>query len=194
MIGFLQGIIFKKSSNYILVNVKGVGYKLFLGPQTLTSLKLEITQDFFVHTHVRDDDISLFGFLTNDELELFELLLTVSGIGPKTGLLVVDKGVDKITQAISQANVEFFTGIPRLGRKNSQKIIIELKNKLGSVKELDLQDYSQEFGQAVQALVSMGYAKNQAIEVLKKAPVEIKNLEDYLRFGLKNLVKKNYGK
>ena len=191
MIGFLEGTIFNIGVNQCLVNVNGVGYKLYLGQATLANLKPDSKQKFFVHTHVRDDDISLFAFLTSEELELFELLLTVSGIGPKTGLVVIDKGVDKVKQAIFQAEVDFFKGIPRLSKKNSQKIIIELKNKIGGSAELDLKGVNPEFGQAALALQTMGYSKIQALEALKLVDKNTTDLAEIIRLSLKNLAKKN---
>jgi Holliday junction DNA helicase RuvA len=191
MIGFLAGTIFEISPNYTILLVAGVGYKIYCSLSTLTNLKQDAKQAFFIHTHVRDDDISLFGFLSLEELELFELLLTVSGIGPKTGLLVIDKGVDKVKQAISQAEVDFFGGIPRLGKKNSQKIIIELKNKIGATAELDLKGANPEFGQAALALQTMGYSKIQALEALKLVDKNITDLSEIIRLSLKSLAKKN---
>jgi Holliday junction DNA helicase RuvA len=142
----------------------------------------------YIHTHVTENNISLYGFGDQNELELFELLLTVSGIGPKSALGIINFGVEKIKQAIVQAEVNFFTQIPRLGTKNAQKIIIELKNKLGSSIDLDLtQDENQK--EMITVLSGMGFSRQEAILAIKQIPGDIATLEEKIRYALKNLSK-----
>ena len=112
----------------------------------------------------------------------------MSGIGPKTALLVVNRGVDHIRQAISQADVEFFTSVPRLGKKNAQKIIIELKSKIGSITDLDLSSFETgETKALLEALLSMGFVKSEALDAIKKLPPHTESLEAKIRFALKLL-------
>src|SRR3989338_4909081 len=125
MIGFLSGTIHSKSTNQIILLTGGVGYLVTVPPNYLNILKVPEQTELFIYTHIREDAFDLYGFFTHDELGLFKLVLTVSGIGPKTALLVTDKGVGKVEQAIKNADTDFFTTVPRLGRKNAQKIIIE---------------------------------------------------------------------
>lgn len=189
MIGFLSGKVHIKLVDSIILLVNGVGYRVHVPPTTYNSLVLSSPLELFIHTHVREDALDLYGFKTAEELFLFNLLLTVSGIGPKTAMLVLDKGVEKVRKAIVKADVDFFTLIPRLGRKNSQKIIIELKNKLGSLTELDLASESSEMIQAVEALQSMGYTKQEAITALRNIPETEESLEDKIRYALRNIGK-----
>lgn len=190
MIGYLSGKIQSKLPDSIIVLVGGVGYRVLLTPSTYASLKVSSPLNLHIHTHVREDTLDLYGFKTIEELSLFNMLLSVSGIGPKTALLVVDRGVEPVKNAILKANVDFFTLIPRLGLKNSQKIIIELKNKLGSVTDLDLSAESKEIQEAVEALCVMGYSKMEAISKLKGVPPDA-TIEEKIKYALKNAGKKN---
>lgn len=190
MIGYLSGKIQEKLPDSIIVLIGGVGYRVLLTPSTYASLKVSSPLDLHIHTHVREDTLDLYGFKTIEELSLFNMLLSVSGIGPKTALLVVDRGVEPVKNAILKANVDFFTLIPRLGLKNSQKIIIELKNKLGSVTDLDLSAESKEIQEAVEALCVMGYNKMEAISKLKGVPPDA-TIEEKIKYALKNTGKKN---
>lgn len=189
MIGFLSGAVHSKSVNQIILLTGGVGYLVTIPPNYLNLLKAPEQVELFIYTHIREDTFDLYGFFTHEELELFKLVLTVSGIGPKTALLVIDKGVGKVEQAIKEANTEFFTSVPRLGRKNAQKIIIELKNKLGGVKELDLTSESEENTQAASALRNMGYSREEALQAVQAVPMSEKTLEQKISYALRNLGK-----
>lgn len=148
----------------IILEVNGVGYKVFFNRKPNQPLPSTL----FIHTHVKDDALDLYGFISQEELQLFKLLIGVSGIGPKTGINVMDKGVEAITQAVSKGDVDFFTTVPRLGRKNAQKIIIELKSRLGSLTELDLSADSSETTDAISALVGLGFSKIEARAALNQ--------------------------
>lgn len=190
MIGFLTGTVHSKRSDSIILQVGGVGYIIFLPPVHLDQLKLQQTADFFIHTNVKEEALDLYGFLSEEELSLFKLMLSVSGIGAKTALLVVDRGVEKVKTAIFKADVAFFSSIPRLGKKNSQRIIIELKNKLGSEEELDLSDQSSDITQIIEALQSMGYSRQEAGKALSEIPGGLTKVEDRIRFALRFLGQK----
>ena len=190
MIGSLTGKVFFSGRNPIIISVGGVGYSVHVPPRFVAKLKKDDTMTLFIHTHVREDALDLFGFPTQDEVDLFELCLTVSGIGPKTGLLVIDRGVSQVKQAITTSDVDFFTSIPRLGKKNAQKIIIELKSKIGSTKDLDLAgDASGETKELLDALLSMGFKRDEAFSAIKKLGPEDKTTEQKIRKALKLLRK-----
>lgn len=189
MIGMLTGTIAAGGRNPIVIDVHGVGYSVSVPPRLLSRLTKDAKQTLYVHTHVADDALDLYGFPDQEELLLFKLLLTVSGIGPRTALNVVDQGVQSVSKAVATSDVEFFTSIPRLGRKNAQKIIIELKSKLGSTKDLDLSEESGgETKQLLEALLSMGFARGEIIGIIRKVDQE-KTLEQKIRSALKLLGK-----
>jgi Holliday junction DNA helicase RuvA len=146
----------------------GVGYKVYVPSDLISHFFLNSPISLFTHTHVKEDALDLYGFQTNEELALFELFLGVSGIGPKTALNIFSNGkLSKIKEAIVKGDVDFFTTVPRLGRKNAQKIIIELRPKLGSLGELDLAAESGETKEIIDALKAFGFSGSEAKEALK---------------------------
>jgi len=192
MIGALKGTVFSKTQNPILLLTQGVGYLVHVTEGFLESAEPNTETFLFIHSHIRDDTFDLFGFPTRQELVLFELLIGVSGVGPKTALTVINRGVSAVTLAVQKSDVDFFTTIPRLGKKNAQKIIIELKQKLGSSNDLDLSDIStSETKEVLEALLSMGFIKNEILAVIKNIPDDKTTLEQKVRFCLTYLGKKS---
>ena len=191
MIGFLKGKVELLKRPFVIIDVNGVGYKVLV-PETIYA-KLSIGENLkiFTYTYVREDALDLFGFLEAEDLGLFESLLTVSGIGPKTALNIFSFGERKdIIEAIIKGDVTFFTSVPRLGTKNAQKIIIELKNKMGAGSDLDLSGKDLlENAEVVQALKNFGFSVSEA----QKAVREIKQVglttEEKIRLALKNIGK-----
>ncbi len=190
MIGALTGNVFSKTKNSILLMVGGVGYAVSVPERTAGALTVGKKYTLYTHTRVNDEAITLYGMPTPAELALFELLLTVSGIGPRTALAVVNRGEEPVRRAVVESDVSFFTTIPRLGTKNAQKIIIELKSKLGSIRELDLSDESiGETKQVLEALLSMGFERKEAVRVFQKLDEKDVTLADKIRHALQLLGK-----
>lgn len=188
MIGALEGTVILKTHETIILMVHGVGYKVSMSPSLLDGVTIGKSLKLFIYTHVREDLIQLFGFITIKEHELFELLISVSGIGPKTALHIINRGEAAVKRAIINADVDFFTSIPRLGTKNSQKLIIELKSKLGSLKELDLQnDGTGETKELIDSLIGVGFTKQEVMQIIHKIPIHIETLEDKIKYCLKHL-------
>jgi Holliday junction DNA helicase RuvA len=191
MIGYLKGKIELLKRPFVIIDVNGVGYKVLVPETIYAKLSLGDLVKIFTYTYVREDALDLFGFLEAEDLGLFESLLTVSGVGPKTALNIFSFGERKdIIEAIIKGDVSFFTSVPRLGTKNAQKIIIELKNKMGSSAELDLSGKDLlENAEVVQALKNFGFSVAEA----QKAVREIKQVglttEEKIRLALKNLGK-----
>lgn len=194
MIGYLTGTVYTKTAEQIILFVNGVGYLITVPPKLLAVLKTSDPIELFIYTHIREDAFDLYGFSTQGELGMYKLVLTVSGIGPKTALLVINQGVDLVEQAIKNADTDFFMTIPRLGRKNAQKIIIELKNKLGGLKDLELTQENEESMQAVEALRSIGYTKQEATKAVGVVPASEKTLEQKISFALRELGKAKFNK
>src|SRR3990167_8110109 len=191
MIAYLEGVIKFKGINYIILFTNGVGYKIRVPLDVLAHVTLNHPISFFIYTYVKEDALDLYGFPTQEDLALFELFLGVSGVGPKTALSIFGNGkISKIKEAIVRGDVSFFTSVPRLGTKNAQKIIIELRPKLGSLGLLDLTGETGETKEIVDALKSFGFSAVEAKEALKS----LKDLEgttsDKIRQALKYLGKK----
>jgi Holliday junction DNA helicase RuvA len=186
MIARLTGKPERLSPDSIIVDVNGVGYKVFVGANTPVKSDLVM---LFIHTHVREDALDLYGFLTQEELQLFKLIINISGIGPRTGLMLINQGVSAITAAVAKADVDFFTSIPRLGKKNAQKIIIELKPKLGDLTALDLAGESSETKDAINALVNLGFRPKEVREALRQASGPTDDMDTKIKAALKYLGK-----
>jgi len=192
MIGSLNGNIELLLNPYVLVDVCGVGYKVLVCESVYNSLKLGEKIKFFIYTHVREDEISLFGFLQAEDLRLFENLISVSGVGPKTALNIFSFGAGAdIENAIVKGDVSFFTSVPRLGTKNAQKIIIELKNKMGGLHDLDLsgKDFAQN-KDVIEALKTFGFSVSEAQKAIREIKIPDLKTEEKIRLALKYLGKK----
>lgn len=190
MISFLTGTVHHKTPESLTFLVAGVGYLVTIPPASLSKIPTNEELELHIHTHVREDALDLYGFTRVEELVLFKQLISVSGIGPKTALLVIDRGVDAVKQAIIKADEGFFTLVPRLGKKNAQKIIIELKSKLGSVTELDLAGSDNVTTEVVEALLGMGYTRAEALTAVRKLPPNTLTVEDQIRAILRQMNKK----
>ena len=192
MIGFLSGKIELLKRPFVIINVNGVGYKVLVSENFYSKLTINQLLKIFTYTYVREDALELFGFLEVDDLALFESLITVSGIGPKTALNIFSFGERKeIIEAILKGDVSFFTSVPRLGTKNAQKIIIELKGKMGSSEDLDLSGKDiQENAEVVEALKNFGFSLKEAQKALRDIKTPNLSPEEKIRIALKNIGKR----
>ncbi len=173
----------------LIVDVNGVGYELLVGLNTLSSVVGKESVTIEVTTILRQDSLQLYGFRSLEEKHLFGLLLSVSGVGPRTALTIVDHGVGSVITAVQQSDVGFFTSIPRLGKKNAQKIIIELQSKLGDTTELQLGDNLILKSEAGQALLVLGYDDQSITNTLSTLPLAELTSEEVVRQALKVLGK-----
>lgn len=187
MIGFLSGIVLQKNSTSLIINVNGVGYEVHPSTRVLdkeipTGQKL----DLYIHTHVREDQLTLFGFIDEHEKELFRLLLSVSGIGPKTAMAILATGaVDEIKSAISKADVAFFQKVSGVGKKSAQRVIIDLKGRIGGVGELNLSEKNmKKYQTLVSALRSMDISPEEIKDMIKKVD-QSASIEEQIRQALK---------
>jgi Holliday junction DNA helicase RuvA len=191
MIGSLDGVIELLDSPFVIVKVGGIGFKVLLPGNILSKIKLSQKIKLFTYTYVREDALELFGFETLDNLKMFENLIGVSGIGPKTAINIFSIG-DKstISEAIIKGNVDFFTAVPRLGKKNAQRIIIELRTKIGSEGELNLtEEDKKENRELTEALKIFGFTAREAQEAIKSIKGQGKTTEERIRLALKHLGK-----
>ena len=193
MIGYLNGQIALLDRPFIIIDVNGVGYRVLVSDHVYQKLSLEQKIKIYTFTYVREDALDLFGFLEAEDLRLFENLLTVSGIGPKTALNIFSFGERKdIIEAIVKGDVSFFTSVPRLGTKNAQKIIIELKSKMGSDHDLDLSGKDAlENKEVIQALKQFGFTTAESQKALREIKTEGLSLDEKIKLTLKALGRKN---
>lgn len=191
MIAALKGIVDTIDTPYIIVDVNGIGYKVLVSNTILSSLSIGAPIKLFTYTHVREDLLELFGFLHLSDLKLFEKLISISGIGPKTAVGIFTLGTgSEIINAISQGDVTFFSGVPRLGKKNAQKIILELKGKLIDDAELlGSSGLSNGNGEVIAALQHFGFSTREAQDALQNISANGQTTEEKIKLALKYLGK-----
>jgi Holliday junction DNA helicase RuvA len=189
VIGFLSGKLLEADLNTIIIDVSGVGYLVQPSASVLgKNLTVGDNIDLPVYTHVREDQITLFGFSSKAELDLFKQLLTVSGVGPKSALAITGSGtVFEIKSAISNADVDFFQSISGIGKKTAQRIIIDLKSKIGESKELDLSSVEiKQRKDLLTALKTMGITADEAKDVIKNIDADLP-IQEQIRLALKRI-------
>jgi holliday junction DNA helicase RuvA len=192
MIGTLKGTIEYREDPALIVDVHGVGYRVYVPTSVLAKINgVGEEIKLFTHTHVREDLLELYGFSESSDLKLFEYLIGVSGVGCRTALGIFSVGSrSAIIKAISDGDVSFFTSVPRLGKKNGQKIIIELKNKLGAGGDIDLSDSGgTEQSELIVALKAFGFSAAESQEAIQALNGKGETVEDKVRLALKYLGK-----
>lgn len=190
MIGYLRGLIIFSCDKHVILNVGGVGYKIYISPDTASGISEEETVSLWTHLVVKEDVLDLYGFSTMQELNLFKLLIGVSGIGPKGALGVMSvASVEALCSAIGAGDTSYLTKVSGIGKKNAQKIIIELKDKLGGITTLaeSAQTTRREDVDVVEALRSLGYKDRDAREVLQELSPDIKGVNQKITAALKLL-------
>ena len=189
MINFLEGEIVFKGERFVVLKDGGVGYKVFLPVVALTQARIGERTKLLTHLHVREDAMELYGFLHYAELEFFELLIGISGIGPRSALGVLALApVDTLKRAIAAGDTSYLTKVSGIGRKTAEKIVLELKEKLGFGKmSLGGTEDLQHDADVLEALVALGYTATQARDALGKLKPTIQGREARLKEALKLL-------
>ena len=187
MIGHLKGNVSAIRAGYAIVSAGGVGYKVFATRELLLTLKQDGEAAVWTHLAVRESILDLYGFSNEDELRLFELLLTVSGIGPKSALAILDiASVETLRSAISAGNASYLTKVSGIGKKTAEKIVLELRDKVGaSIEGSGAALHGDE--EALEAMRALGYSQGEARDALRKVPQEIERSNLRLREALRIL-------
>lgn len=192
MIGRLSGKIVFKGEKHLVLDVGGVGYKISVSLATLQDLDSpsfakasEGTATLWTHLHVKEDALDLYGFLNQSELEFFELLISISGIGPRSALGILALApVDTVRRAIGQGDATYLTKVSGIGKKIAEKIVLELKDKLGKG-TINNTGIFKDDADIMEALVSLGYSQKDARDMLSKIPHDIKGRDKRLEAALK---------
>ena len=192
MISFLRGKIISRGNSYIILEVNNIGYKVFVNENLLSSAKIGDTREVFTYQYVREDSLDLYGFNTEAELEFFELLLSISGIGPKSALGVLSIAqVDDLKNTIAAGDPSLLTKVSGIGRKTAERVVLELREKVsnlvsGTVFRGGTSDMAASSDE-IDALISLGYSLSQAREALAKVDPSIKNSGERIKQALKNI-------
>jgi Holliday junction DNA helicase RuvA len=204
MLAYIKGILEIKTKGYIVVEVGGLGYKIFM-PESTIAKAGNIGDKVQIHTfmRVREDDVSLYGFLTNEELRMFELLLSVSGIGAKGALGILSNITpSQFALAVISNDVAILKKVPGIGPKTAQRAILELKDKLKKDQEIAVTEgeeassiekvikEDEKVSEAISALQVLGYSRREIVEALQNVELTSLSVEDIIRKGLANLAKK----
>ncbi len=191
MIGYLSGKIISSKPTRITLDINGVGYVVNISINTFEKISEKSSASLFIYTSVKEDSISLFGFYSESEKEIFELLISVNGIGPKLALGVLSGiQVDELKQAIISGDISRIVSIQGIGRKTAERLVLELKSKVYSVAKDDKEKVPYSFkNEAIAALITLGYSSKQAEKSIKEvlAAEPKTSLEDLIKKALGNV-------
>ncbi|MCX7913974.1 MAG: Holliday junction branch migration protein RuvA [Thermodesulfovibrionales bacterium] len=189
MIATIRGKIISKKPDSIIVDVGGVGYLVYVPLNLFSSIK-DINGEVFlyIYTYVREDALSLFGFLTEEEKKIFTTLIGIPGIGPKIALSILSTiSLDDFEKALWNEDIAFLCRVPGLGKKTAQRLILELREKLPTISR---EDRDPLFDDTLSALVNLGYKKSVAQEALEEVYSKgIRGIEGLIKEALKVLTK-----
>ncbi len=189
MISRLSGKIVFIGSNFVVLDIGGVGYKVFCGEDTAFESKENSDLVLWTYQAVRENAIDLYGFKSRRDLNFFELLLSVSGIGPKTALSILNiASVENLQQAVVSGDTAHLTKVSGIGKKNAEKIILELKDRIGTNEETaDDSGNTKGDGDVIDALIALGYSQNEARESVRSLPKDLEKTEERVREALRKL-------
>lgn len=203
MFAYIKGLLEMKSSNYIVVDINGLGYKIFMSQNNIESIgEINDIVKVFTYVKVREDDISIYGFKTQEELRMFELLIGVSGVGAKSALVMLSCiEPSEFAIAVISNNIKLLTQIPGIGTKSAQRIILELKDKLKAEQsELDEEKLenaklkssktNENVQEAISGLMVLGYSRKDIEKAFTHLIVDELSVEELIKKGLILLTKK----
>lgn len=195
MFAYIKGSLEMKFKDYLVIDVGGLGYKIFMSENAINSIgQVGDIVKVFTYYRVREDDISIYGFKTQEELRMFELLLSVSGVGAKSALVMISCiEPSEFAIAVISGNVKVLTKVPGIGNKSAQRIILELKDKLKEEQletensnnlKLKERDNSENINEAISGLMVLGYSKRDIEKAFEHLDVDNLSIEDLIKKGL----------
>lgn len=197
MIAYLKGNIVTKSEEYIILEVQGIGYKVYMSKMSIDELGESEEVKVYTYLKIREDDISLFGFCTNEELHMFELLISVGGIGAKSAIAILSNITpSRFALAVITNDVNTLKKLPGIGAKTAQRIILELKDKIKTEEAVETQENTEiaskiqkeeDTEELIQALQVLGYRRYEINKIISKVKAE--TLEDRIKEALQYLAK-----
>lgn len=186
MIARLEGIIVEKESNAIILDVGGVGYRVFVPLRDMSTKQMSDRGRFHIHHHISETASDLYGFESPASLVMFKELIKISSVGPKTALAILSlRSTEEIQRAVMQNNPDMLAGIPGVGKKTVERILVDLKSKIGEMGIAS--DAPQGENDVFNALVSLGYSRDEAFRALREIPADLATVEERVRASLKIL-------
>lgn len=198
MIGYVHGTVSHLAIDHCFVDVQGIGYRVFIAQSTRQKLSIGAVVSLFTYMYVREDALLLYGFYTQDEYNLFLQLMSITGIGPKVAMGILS-AIDpqQFRIAISQKNIGILTKLPGIGKKTAERIILELKDKIGIITEDDLIEEhvssatalpSDAIDEVLQALLALGYSQGEILPIIKKIGKKGQSVEELLKLALREFM------
>ncbi len=186
MIAYLKGYILHIDEKFVIVDVNGVGYKIFTTPDAISVYKENDEAEFWTYTAVRENSIDIYGFTTNEEMSFFNLLLNVSGIGPKSALSVLAVApIKTLKKAIALGDTIYLNKVSGIGKKTAERIVIDLRDKLISYKNEESEGSLRDESDIVEALRALGYTQTETRDALNQIPADIEGAKDRIREALR---------
>ncbi|HEC21212.1 MAG TPA: Holliday junction branch migration protein RuvA [Candidatus Peregrinibacteria bacterium] len=186
MIAYLKGKSLQINEKSLILEVNNVGYLVRATAEVTSNLMVGKETELFIHTHVREDEITFYGFVDQESLVLFQQLTSVSGVGPKTALDILENPINLIKNAILSEDEAIISQFPRIGKKTAQRLIIDLKNKITPPQSSSRTHPGKIDTDAVEALENLGYDRSIIIKCLSSLPKETKKTEEIIKYFLKN--------
>jgi len=192
MIATLEGILEYRGDDYIIVNVGGIGFRIYVPSSTLSQLgDVKGKVSLYTHLHLREDNVSLYGFASSEELALFKNLISVSGVGSKVALALLSAlSPEQLVMAITSGNVDLISQAPGIGKKMAGRLVIELRGKLEKEWKEAALPLAPESADTIAALTGLGYSLAEATKAISKLPVsEELSLEEKIRIALQEMAR-----
>jgi Holliday junction DNA helicase RuvA len=186
LIYYLSGKLTKKEIHYVVIDIHGIGYKVaiaFSDFEKISDIGSQIK--LFIHHHLRENEETLWGFLEEKSLAMFELLISISGVGPKAAITILSRAKSmEIEDAILQSNSSFFSSIPGIGTKTANRIIIDLKSKISPSDLAKISQTGEKNIEIIDALISLGYQKKDAMLAVQNIPKNAQSSEEKIKAAL----------
>jgi Holliday junction DNA helicase RuvA len=190
MIATLEGILEYRGDDSIIINVGGIGFRVYVPSSTLSQLgAVKGKVSLYTHLHVREDNISLYGFASSEELALFKNLISISGIGSKSALAILSAlNPEQLVMAITSGDIDFLSQAPGVGKKMASRLVVELKGKLEKEWKDVALPLAPESADVISALTGLGYSVAEATKAISKLPIsEELSLEEKIKMALQQM-------
>ncbi len=186
MIAYIKGKIIYKNNRFVILENNSIGYQIFATESVLNSIKEDTVFEFYIHQHVKEDLLDLYGFANMDELEFFKHLISISGVGPRSALAVLSIAkLNDIKQAIFKGDPTLLKKVSGIGQKTAERIVVELKNKIAALASADGQINSGIGDEVIDALEALGYKPYAIRQAISELPSDIETVQEKIKATLK---------
>lgn len=187
MIAYIEGVVVSRTEKSVVINTGGIGYRVFVSPDTLSTLSDNKTVSLSTYLIVKENILALYGFLSEEEVVMFEMFIGVSGVGPRSAIGILGIAPPKILKsAISAGDTSYLTKVSGIGKRSAEKIILDLREKFGPIEDGVSEIMKDDYG-VIEALMALGYSATQARGALREVPKEFLGVSDKTKEALRIL-------